>query len=108
MTNTQIINPKENQEQKYQRQKFDESHSYTLIEQDSDLKYFDDKAPHRISKRISLSYNESLQDGLIVSRTRLEFPHEHLVYADSDYLKSLGNEDNIYIKFLNSQKEKEN
>ena len=77
---------------------------FTLHEQDSDSRFYDDKAASRVVEQIYIdSEFGDMREALVVSRTRIEFTGEHTVWADSEYLKSLGNEDNIYSKFVNSQ-----
>ena len=53
--------------------------------------------------QLHISHYMSRTEALVVSRTRIEFTGEHTVWADSEYLKSLGNEDNIYSNFIKSQ-----
>ena len=74
----------------------------TEYRQDSDSKYYDDKAA---SYFVELHKDPITEQVLALSRTRIEFNHEHLVYADSNYLKSLGSETEIYQKFLHKTKQ---
>tara|TARA_B110000495_G_scaffold1308_1_gene948 strand:- start:215 stop:514 length:300 start_codon:yes stop_codon:yes gene_type:complete len=77
---------------------------FTLHEQDSDSRFYDDKAASRVVEQIYIdSKFGDMREALVVSRTRIEFTGEHTVWADSEYLKSLGNEDNIYSNFIKSQ-----
>lgn len=71
----------------------------TWHEQDSDSKFYDEKAASRI-----VELDRGTGQDLALSRTRLEFDHEHFQYFDSDYLKSIGVEDDIYSKFVQSQR----
>jgi len=68
-------------------------------EQDSDSKFYDYQSADRV-----VELHTGTGEILALSRTRIEFKNEHFVYANSKYLKSLGNETNIYLKFLKSQK----
>ncbi len=72
----------------------------TEYRQDSDSKFYDELAA---SYFVEL-YKKDDQI-LALSRTRIEFNHEHFVYADSNYLKSLGSEDEIYQIFLHKTKQ---
>jgi len=75
---------------------------FTLCEQDTDSKFYDANAPSRVTEREYKDGSYEMSEALILSRTRLEFTGEHIVWADSPYLKSLGNEDEIFTKFLHS------
>jgi len=72
----------------------------TEYRQDSDSKYYDDKAASYF-----VELHKKDDQVLALSRTRIEFNHEHYVYADSDYLKSLGSEDEIYQKYLHKTRQ---
>jgi len=77
---------------------------FTLNEQDSDSRFYDDEAANRVTEMVDIEGgHHNWKKALIVSRTRLEFTDEHIVWADSEYMKSLGNEANIYSAFIKSQ-----
>jgi hypothetical protein len=77
---------------------------FTLHEQDSDSKFYDTAAAQRVVEQI---YTEEafgqMREALVLSRTRIEFTGEHIVWADSPYMKSLGREDDIYSRFNHEQ-----
>ncbi len=83
---------------------------YTLHMQDSDSAFYDESAPDRVvemeySQNADGTMNYDTHKGLALSRTKLEFSGEHIVWADSEYMKSLGNETNIYMKFCQQQRQ---
>ena len=83
---------------------------YTLSQQETTSGQYEENAPMRVvemeySQNADGTMNYHTQDGLVLSRTRLEFLGEHYVWANSEYLKSIGNEDSIYVNFCRKQRQ---
>ncbi len=90
---------------------------FTLQEQDSDNQFYDVTAAYRTVEKVYLEEDHDMNNALVVSRTRCEFPNEHVAYYDiktkthNAYLEKAGralgikgliNEQSLWSHFLST------